>query len=144
MNEEFCLHLKPIIAAAGSSLIECASHSARISSHNNSGWHVLRHDAASTDDAAITDRDAGTDDRLAADPNIVADRDRLAEFLSSPLLRVQRMRGGIDVNAGSEKDVAPDPHFANVQDHAIEVEVDLLAKINIGPVVTAKGWFQPN
>jgi hypothetical protein len=39
------------------------------------------------------------------------------------------MRGGMNVNGGSNEDIVADLHFTYVHDHTIEVEVDPLAEI---------------
>ena len=54
------------------------------------------------------------------------------------------MRCCVDVDAGGNEDGVSDSHVANVQDHAIKVEVDVLAEMDVGSVVAAKRRFQPN
>ena len=52
-------------------------------------------------------RHAGEDDRAAADPDVRADVDRLAELLTPPLLRVDRMQRRVDLHGRPEQREVP-------------------------------------
>ena len=83
--------------------------------------------------------DARQDDRAAADPDAVADRDGRGKLRACGSLDgVDRMLGGVDVDAGAELDVAADRHRAAVEDDAAEVGVEVVAELDVSPVVATE------
>src|SRR5690606_31083196 len=119
----------------GALLHNLSDHSAGIARGEYARRNVSSHDAPSSDDRSLTDRDAGAKDRTATDPHVRTNLDRLAEFLLSPKLGIHWMRGGVNLHRGAKKRKVPDPDLADIQDHAVEIKKDPLAKQDIRAVV---------
>src|SRR5574340_125524 len=130
------------VAAAGHvpGIIEVADDPAGVAGSESSGRDVLDHHAARTDHAAIADGHAGIDYHRTANPHIRPDFDRFAKFQPGPALKViHGVGGGVDLHVGSEHGAAADLHSSDIQDHAVEIHENALAKKNIGAVIAVKG-----
>src|SRR5690606_17392734 len=100
--------------------------------------------AAGADDGLRSDGHTRTEDRSAAHPHVGADGDRLAKLLRATKLSVHRMRGGVDLYRWPEEGEITDPDFAYIEHHAIEVEVDPLAEMDVAAVVAVERWLHPD
>src|SRR5205823_14246200 len=88
--------------------------------------------------------DGGENDRAAAHPDARSGVDRLAEFFSAPLLRVQRMERRVDLHRRSEQGEVADPHRTDVQDNAVEIEEHPLAEFDVQSVVAVERRLHPH
>lgn len=78
--------------------------------------------------------------------------DKIEQFLAAKTFFVagasnrQHKKGNKVVRAlfATDPNIVAEPDFANIQDHAVEVDEDLLAKMGVGPVIAAKRWLEPN
>ena len=52
--------------------------------------------------------------------------------------------GGVDLHGGSEQGEAADAHRAHIQHHAVEVEEDAFAQLDVGPVVAVERRLHPD
>src|SRR5690554_1517655 len=52
---------------------------------------------------------------------------------------VERMQRGVDLNGRAKAAVAADAYTADIEYHAIEVEEDITAQLDVGAVVAEKG-----
>ena len=84
---------------------------------------------------AGADADAGADDGAAADPGVVADGDRLAGLQRAALRVIEGMQRRVDLHRRAEETEVADLHGADVEDHAVEVEVDAAAERDVGTEV---------
>src|SRR4051812_36520947 len=121
-----------------------ANDAAGIAGREDAVRHVARDDAAGADHGAVADAHARQDDRAAADPHVGPDVDRLAEFLAAAQLRVERVHRRIDLHRRPEQRKAADTHAAHVEDDAVEVEEDALAKLDVCAVVAEEGRLHPH
>src|SRR5690606_13254750 len=129
-------------SVAGRGLLYRPDHPARVARGEHIGRNVAGDHAARPDHRAIADPHAGTDDRAAADPGVVANVDRPAGLEPlAPLVRRHRMRRRIDVHAGPEEYPRADPHRRDIEDDAVEVEVDVIAERDVAAVVTLERRF---
>ena len=90
------------------------------------------------------DPDARQDERRAADPYVRSDFDGLAVLLTSPQLGVHRVHGREDLHARPEERVVADPHVADVEHDAVEVEEHPLAELDVRPVVAEERRLHPD
>src|SRR6187401_289981 len=113
-------------------LVERSYDAARIARGEDALGHVARDDAAGADDGARADADAGADDGAAADPDVVADGDRLAGLQRAALRVIEGMQRRVDLHRRADETEVADLHGADVEDHAVEVEVDATAERDVG------------
>src|SRR5690606_18519470 len=107
---------------------------------NVAGYH-----AAGTDYATRANGDTWIDDGAAADPDVVLNPHRPGRFQpGSAYCCIQRMGGGIDLHCRANQHVVADLHLGTVQYHAIEVEEDGLAQVNVAAVVALEWRLDPD
>src|SRR6185369_7653006 len=89
----------------------------------------------------VANRDAGKNERTRSNPDIFADMNRAPEFQSRSALRgVARMIGGKDLNTRADLCLVADRDGHDIQNHAVEVEEDLVAQRDVETVVAMKRW----
>src|SRR6185312_3309586 len=120
-----------------------ADDAARVAGGEHARRDVAGDDAAGADHRFGADRYAGADNRAAADPYIRTDRDRLGVFLRPPQLGVQRMGRRVELHRGAEHREVADRHGADVEDHAVEVEEDAVAEVDVGSIIAEEGRLNP-
>ncbi len=81
----------------------------------------------------------GQIDGIAANPAIIANRDGFRYLESASLYDVQRMRSGVNMYAWAKKHVVANGDFHRIEHHTIEVEIDILACVNVVPIIAMKG-----
>src|SRR5690606_28674720 len=74
---------------------------------------------------------------------VVADPDGLAILLAAAQLRLEWMQRGVDLHGGAEQREAADPHPADVQDDAIEVEEHPLTELDVRAVIAIERRLHP-
>lgn len=108
--------------------------------------HVIRHvlcdHGTGGDDDVVPDGDAGIDDGTSADPDVVTDGDGFAGLDAAvPLMGIDRVCGGIDMDAGGDEAVVSDTDLTDIKEDAVEVRVEIFSDINVGAVITAEARF---
>ena len=115
-----------------------ANHARRIARHDPEVWHVLCDNASGADYAPSAESHAWQNDDVAANPDVVADADfhsELRPFDPIANARVQRVRGAVERDVGSEQAPRPDGHRAGVEDCAVEVDEDARSYLDVAAVV---------
>jgi hypothetical protein len=105
---------------------------------------VPRDDASGPDYRLRADIHARANDRPAADPHIRADLDGLAELLLPTQFGVHWVRGRVDLHRRPEQREVANLDHAHVEDNAVEVEENPLAKVDVGTVVAEERRLHPN
>lgn len=97
----------------------------------------IAHDhRSSPDHASVSYRNAGADDSPGADPHIVADGNGQHIFeRRTALFGINGMLRRVDQDARRKHDVAADPHLRPVEDHAIEIDEDMIAEMDVVSVI---------
>ena len=131
-------------SSAGAIIGEFTDHTTRIPRRKYTFGNITSDHTARTDDRFGADADAGADDRAASNPDIGADADRFAEFLDASLGSVHGMARGIDLHFGAEETEVADLHFADIENHAVKIEIDALTQEDVGAVVAIEGWLEPD
>src|SRR4051812_16307251 len=130
--------LTPAVKSRSSDL---ANDAAGVADRDDSGWDVLRDDAARPDHARASDRHARKDDGTAPEPDIVLDRDSCTELASGgALLGVERVVRGQELHGRCHLHAIADRHRHDIQDHAVEVHEDVVADRDVVAVVAEERW----
>ena len=113
-----------------------------VPAHDDAVGHVRRDDGTGGDNRVVADSDTGIENRPPAEPDVVADGDgRTVLRAGSPLSRVDRVGGGVDVDTRSEVAVPADRYPTHVQHDAVEVRVEALANVDVVAVVAPERRF---
>src|SRR5882724_12873579 len=97
---------------------------------------IPRDHAAGPDHGPIADRHPGQDNGAAADPDVAADPHRAAEFeTAAACFGVAWMVGGVDLRGRSDLRAIADRHFDDIQDHAVEIQENPVAKVDVVAIV---------
>src|ERR1700722_1808614 len=95
-------------------------------------WHVPRDDAARPDYGVVSYRDAGQNNGAAANPHIATDHNRPAKLRSRPSCRgIPWMIGRVYLNCGSDLCSCADTHRHDVENHAIEIQKDIIPQRDV-------------
>lgn len=116
------------------------NNASRVTRNNNIGRDILSNNSTSTNGDVIADSDARANHSPPADPHVIADLHRLAQL--PPRVaedRVHRVGRCVDVHAGRGEEVLADGHGGDVEDDAVVVEVHVVAKVDVAPVVHVEG-----
>jgi hypothetical protein len=68
----------------------------------------------------------------------------LPNSFSTPLLGIERVQRRIDLHRRSEQSEIADPHRADIQDDAVEVEEDAFAELDVRAVVAIERGLHPD
>jgi hypothetical protein len=75
-------------------------------------------------------------------PHIVLDHNRLGDFPAlNPAFHLKVMSGGIDLDGGPDHDMIADAHLIIVENGAHEIQIDMIADIDVPAVAAVEGWL---
>lgn len=104
------------------------------------GGDIFGDDGAGPDDGIVADGEAGEDGGVAADPDVVVDGDWFGNFPAVGAAEgVEVVGGGVDLDGGAHHDVGPDVDGVVIDDDAVDVEVAVLAEVDIVAVGAVEG-----
>ena len=113
-----------------------------IACHDATFGNVFRDDRPRAYHRLIADGDPWQDDRSGADPNVIADRDVSGDVDSiSTGIWFYGVSDGKDHDFWAELAIIPDRDFACVKEDAVEIGEEVLADIDVGPVIAMEGWL---
>ena len=114
----------------------------RVAADDGTGRYVFGDYRAGRNDRIIANGHAGIDHCPTPNPHIVANSYRLAVFLAAiTRIGVQRMSGGINMDAWRQHTVIANMDRADVEHHAVKIGVKTGAEKNIITIVAAKAWL---
>src|SRR5690625_918688 len=121
------------------------NHPAWISRRKNIRRNRPGDNTSRSDHRTRADGYARTKNRAAANPNVIANRNRFCKFETSPPdFRIKRMGRRVDLHGRTKKHVIPNFDLHDIENHAVEIEINLFAERNIGPVIAKKRRLNPN
>jgi hypothetical protein len=119
-----------------------SNYPARISHCNRICGQAASDYAAGTDDGVFADFDAGAEDGAAAEPDVVGDGDGFSVLEAGAAgCGVERVGGGVDVDAGGDLHVGADGDAVAVEEDAVVVDECARADGDVVAVVAAEVGF---
>src|SRR5579883_333148 len=126
------------------SLRNSTHHAARIPHCQHARGNIPGHHTTCANHGTVANGDTGADDRSATDPHVRANHHGLAEFAGLAQFGIEGMCRGVDLHGRANQCASANAHFADVQHHTIEVEVDAFAEMNLGAVVAIEWRLKPD
>jgi hypothetical protein len=120
------------------------NNAAGIACRKNAFRNVARNDAACTNDRFRTDPHPREDNRSTTYPYVASNFHPFCEFLCTAEFRVHGVHSRIDLNCGTKKGEAADPHLAYVEHDTIEIQEHALTEQDVLTVVAEEGRLHPN
>lgn len=102
---------------------------------------ILGHHRACANRATVANGHSGANHGIAANPAIIANRDGFGQLEGASFDNIQGMRSGVNMYAWPKKDVVANGDFHRIEHHTIEVEIDILARVNVVPIIAMKRRF---
>lgn len=121
-------------------------HLGRITCNHGILWHVLCHHTRGPDDTSPANCHAWQDRHITANEAVFPDPYRRTVLWTSGAISqfwIQRMASGEEAHIRSDQRPCADRHLARVQECAVEIYEDIVAQLDIGPVVNSNRRFDP-
>lgn len=116
----------------------------RVSSNNGIRRHILGHNTSCSDRDALSNSDTRANDSPTSNPDIISDHNRHPELDTlGPNQGINRVCGTEELDVGRKEDIVADRDLATVQNHTVEVHVDILAHRDVTSIVGLEGRLDP-
>lgn len=116
--------------------LQFSNDAARVARREDVGGNVSDDHAARADGRIVANRDTGADDGPAANPDVAANGDGMGQLRPGDALGgVEGVRRGVNLHGGAEHRVLANADNVTVENHAVEVHVDLIAQVEVASVV---------
>ena len=106
------------------------------------GWNVFRHHTAGTNDAALTNGDTRQHTNMGTNPYIAAHGNGKGIFQAPiALLHIERMACCVKAAIGGYKHIVAKGYGCTVQNHTVDIAIEIFAYVNVVSVVAIKRLF---
>ena len=121
-------------------LLDLSDHPGRIPRHDRIRWNTPGDDCPCAHHCVPAYLHPWQEDGTAPYPHIVLNHYRFGYFPAlDPGFRLKSMGGGIDLDARPDHDMVADVHLITVQNGTQEIQIDMIADMNVLTVYTVEG-----